>query len=99
MAFGINKEELREWKSKVSQGKIAFLTHFWLDDRFPGCHSVTKVGCNNLDILIKWGFHYQLKKEWIHYRGNYPHFDLFGDKQKEILLSEGLISHIERFKL
>jgi len=29
----------------------------------------------------------------------YPHFDLFGKKQKEILQQEQLDDHIERFKL
>ena len=30
MAFGIKKDELNEWKSKVRNGEIAFLTHYWL---------------------------------------------------------------------
>lgn len=36
MAFGINREELTRWKKAVSAGEIAFLTHYWLDPRFPG---------------------------------------------------------------
>ena len=35
MAFGITRKELGRWKRDVSEGKIAFLTHYWLDDRFP----------------------------------------------------------------
>lgn len=99
MAFGIDRKELKEWKDQVVQGEIAYLTHYWLDDRFPGCDTVTKAGCRNIDKLIRWGEQYGLQKEWIHYRGKYPHFDLFGAKQKEILISEGKWSHIRKFNL
>lgn len=51
MAFGIKRKELVEWKKKVSQGEIAFLTHYWIDDRFPGMTTVTKVGCADLEKL------------------------------------------------
>ncbi|MDP4084603.1 MAG: hypothetical protein Q8934_08295 [Bacillota bacterium] len=95
MAFGIKKQELLNWKRKIDQGEIAFLTHFWLDDRFPGCKTVTKVGCNDLEKLALWGQKYGLKKEWIDHRQNgYSHFDLVGDKQVEILKKEGLFEHI-----
>lgn len=95
MAFGIKRKELNEWKQKIDQGEIAFLTHYWLDDRFPGYRTVTKVGCQDLEQLAKWGKKYGLKKEWIdHRRDGYSHFDLIGERQKEILLIEGLIEHI-----
>ena len=79
-------------------GEIAFLTHYWLDSRFPGSYTVTKVGCKDSEKLENWGRQYGLKQDWIH-QSEYPHYDLFGEKQKEILLNEGLIDHIERFKL
>ncbi len=31
------------------------LTHYWQDERFPGCYTVTKVGCNDLEKLVTWG--------------------------------------------
>src|SRR5699024_12089188 len=54
LAFGIKRNELLKWKNMVKHGKIAFLTHYWQDDRFPGCYTVTKVGCNDLKKLIAW---------------------------------------------
>lgn len=98
MAFGIKRDELLRWKEKVKNGEIAFLTHYWMDPRFPNCYTVTKVGCIDHKKLENWGKKYGLKQEWIH-KNNYPHYDLFGEKQKEILLKEGLMDHIERFKL
>ncbi|BCB03785.1 hypothetical protein [Bacillus sp. KH172YL63] len=98
MAFGINRQELKDWKQAVMGGDIAFLTHYWLDDRFPGARSVTKVGCCDLDTLARWGDQYSLKREWIHQReGGFPHFDLVGDTQLKILRNEGLHDHIDRF--
>ncbi|WML44487.1 hypothetical protein [Neobacillus sp. PS3-40] len=95
MAFGIKKKDLIEWKQKIDNGEIAFLTHYWLDDRFPGCKTVTKVGCANLEKLAAWGQKYGLKKEWIDHRKNgYSHFDLLGEKQIEILKMEGLHEYI-----
>lgn len=95
MAFGIKRHELIAWKQKINNGEIAFLTHYWLDDRFPGVKTVTKVGCNDLQKLVQWGKKYELKKEWIDIRRDgYSHFDLIGDKQKEILQKEGLFDHI-----
>jgi hypothetical protein len=98
MAFGLTKQELRRWKHQVKNGEIAFLTHYWLDDRYPNARSVTKVGCCNIDELTRWGEKYGLKKEWIHQRKDgFPHFDLLGDIQYEILVKEGLHEHITRF--
>jgi len=98
MAFGIKKEELMAWKRQVARGEIAILTHYWLDKRFPGCTSVTKVGCSDLSILKEWGRQYELEAHWIHLN-RYPHFDLFGKRQKQILLEEGMYHHIKKFNL
>ncbi len=62
MAFGINRAELKQWKAKVRNGQIAFLTHYWLDDRFPGCNTVTKVGCNDVERLKAWEGNMDLEK-------------------------------------
>ncbi|HZG73535.1 MAG TPA: hypothetical protein VEY51_18510 [Chondromyces sp.] len=100
MAFGINRKEVREWKQQIDDGNIAFLTHYWLDDRFPNCKTVTKVGCKDLRKLAKWGQKYGLKSEWIDRRKDgYSHFDLLGERQKEILMKEGLVEHIKKFSL
>lgn len=99
MAFGVNRNELRQWKEQVSRGEIAFLTHFWLDDRFPGCDTVTKVGCRDLEKLERWGAQYGLKPQWIHQDERFPHYDLFGDVQARILKSEGVWTQIERFNI
>jgi hypothetical protein len=99
MAFGLRKKELREWKMKIDQGEIAFLTHYWIDDRFPGCKTVTKVGCSDLKKLIEWGEKHGLKPEWIDLRKDgYSHFDLVGERQAEILKKEQLMDHLKRFK-
>jgi len=99
MAFGINREELATWKLAVRQKKIAFLSHYWLDDSFPGCKTVTKAGCAELEKLIEWGRQYGLQKEWIDMREDYPHFDLFGETERRILQTEGLIHQLKRFNL
>ncbi|MFS0672541.1 hypothetical protein [Ornithinibacillus sp. 179-J 7C1 HS] len=99
MAFGLKREELKSWKKQVESGEIAFLTHYWLDSRFPGCTTVTKVGCKNLAKLVHWGEQYHLDPKWIHHDDNYPHFDLFGDRQKEILTKEGVWDQINKFNL
>ncbi len=98
MAFGIDRQELRNWKNQVRKGEIAFLTHYWIDERFPQATSVTKVGCSDIRVLIDWGKQYNLGASWIH-RNRFPHFDLFGEKQKEVLLHEGYYNHIKRFNL
>ncbi|MEW8972347.1 hypothetical protein [Mesobacillus jeotgali] len=91
MAFGIKRHELDEWKAKIEKGELAFLTHYWIDDRFPDCSTVTKVGCRDLEKLAQWGRKYGLRPEWIDKRKiDYPHFDLLGTKQAEILKQEGI---------
>lgn len=99
MAFGITRIELQEWKKQVLQGEIAFLTHFWQDVRFPNCYTVTKVGCSDIEKLITWGKQYGLQAEWIHYDEDFPHFDLFGEKELEVLQNENKHEQIERFNL
>ncbi|NEW06680.1 hypothetical protein GK047_11710 [Paenibacillus sp. SYP-B3998] len=99
MAFGIRREELRTWKEAVTRGDIAFLTHYWLDDRFEGIRTVTKVGCSDMDRLSDWCIANGLNLLYIHHRLPYPHFDLIGSKQKEILQREQLWDQIERFGL
>jgi len=84
MAFGIKRAELNEWKQKVKNGELAYITHYWLDDRFPGVKTVTKVGCANVERLIKWGRQHGLNPKYIDKRSLYPHFDLMGQKQIEI---------------
>jgi hypothetical protein len=97
VAFGLRRDELKKWKTKVEKGEIAFLTHYWLDERFPGCTSVTKVGCADIDKLIAWGQNYNLNPDWIHRDEKYPHFDLFGERQKEILIKEGIEEQLRHF--
>ncbi|MGO4886492.1 hypothetical protein ACJ2A9_01930 [Anaerobacillus sp. MEB173] len=99
MAFGIKRAELYKWKEQARSGNIALLTHYWLHPRYPNVKTVTKAACCELDKLIQWGAQYGLEKEWIHHRSDYPHFDLLGEKQLEILKKEGLEEQIERFKL
>jgi hypothetical protein len=99
MAFGINREELNEWKREVANGRIAFLTHYWLDLRFPDITTVTKIGCADLERLKIWLASYGLNPRYIHARDRYPHFDLIGPKQKEILMLENQWEQIRRFKL
>jgi hypothetical protein len=99
MAFGIKREELQQWKAAVSRGEIAFLTHYWLDSRFIGIRTVTKVGCSDLDRLTKWCVSHGLNPQYIHYSPSYPHYDLFGPMQKRILELENRSDQIERFKL
>lgn len=95
MAFGIKREQIKAWKNAIDRGEIAFLTHYWLDDRFPGCNTVTKVGCKDLQKLADWGHQYGLKKEWIHIRKDgYSHFDLIGEQEKRILKEEDKRSHL-----
>ncbi|TDL34934.1 hypothetical protein E2R51_04210 [Jeotgalibacillus sp. S-D1] len=100
MAFGINKNHITEWKHAIDRGEIAFLTHYWLDDRFPDSKTVTKVGAKNLEKLAEWGKKYQLKKQWIHIRKDgYSHYDLLGETQILILEKEGLDEHLIRFQI
>ncbi|MGM8213678.1 hypothetical protein ACLIBH_12950 [Virgibacillus sp. W0430] len=99
MAFGLKRSELIKWKQEVRQGKIAFLTHYWMDERFPDCYTVTKVGCSDIEKLIQWGTTYGLKKSYIHFKGDYPHYDLFGRVQKHILMMERKFDHIKKYNL
>lgn len=99
MAFGVKRPELIAWKKAVSSGQIAFLTHYWLDDRFPNCNTVTKVGCNDLEKLKAWGRKYHLSANWIHRDPNFPHYDLFGEKQVDILQAEEKFEQLQRFSL
>lgn len=99
MAFGVKRKELNEWKSQVREGNIAILTHYWIDSRFPGCDTVTKVGCSNIEKLIEWGSQYNLEPEWIHRDPRFPHYDLFGDKQKVILYKERQWDQMEKFNI
>lgn len=99
MAFGIKRNELQQWKEAVSRGELAFLTHYWIDPRFPDIKSVTKVGCSDLDKLSKWCTSHGLNPQYIHHRRPFPHYDLMGSKQIEILRKEQLYSHLDRFHL
>ncbi|RKN80668.1 hypothetical protein [Paenibacillus ginsengarvi] len=99
MAFGITREELNRWKEAVSRGEIAYLTHYWLDPRFPGSTTVTKVGCADLHRLSAWCEAYGLPARYIHNRPPFPHFDLMGPKQVEVLRQEQLWEQLERFRL
>ncbi|NIK10970.1 hypothetical protein [Alkalibacillus almallahensis] len=98
MAFGIKRDELRRWKSQVEAGEIAFLTHYWADDRFPGHKTVTKAGCQDIERLKAWGRRYGLKPEWIHVDEEYPHFDLIGQFEEDILQAEGKLDQLRRFR-
>ncbi len=72
-----------------------FLTHYWLDDRFPEAKTVTKVSSSDLNKLIRWGAEYGLKPEWIHHKNEFPHFDLLGETQRSILEKERLTDHLK----
>jgi hypothetical protein len=99
MAFGIKRDELYRWKDAVSRGEIAFLTHYWLDDRFAGVTTVTKVGCSDLERLTNWCMSHGLNPRYIHHSPSYPHYDLFGPIQKKILELEQQWEQIARFHL
>ncbi|HEY4553029.1 MAG TPA: hypothetical protein VIG80_07525 [Bacillaceae bacterium] len=98
MAFGITKSDLRRWKQAIDKGEIAFLTHYWYDERFPHIKTVTKAGCKDLKKLAAWGRKHGLNPKWIHLREDgYSHFDLMGERQKEILAREGLQDQLHHF--
>ncbi|MFC5700352.1 hypothetical protein ACFPVX_03570 [Cohnella faecalis] len=99
MAFGIRRQELQQWKDRVTRGEIAYLTHYWLDPRFPDSRTVTKVGCANVERLAAWCEENGLPSRYIHRRDAYPHFDLFGPKQAEVLLRAGEWEQLRRFGL
>lgn len=99
MAFGISRNDVKQWKTQVSAGEIAFLTHYWFDPRFPHYKTVTKVGCGNKKKLIQWGRKYGLKPEWIDNKKDFPHFDILGERQIKILLEENMSDHLKRFNI
>jgi hypothetical protein len=99
MAFGITRAELNQWKEAVSKGETAYLTHYWLDPRFPNVRTVTKVGNANLERLTEWCISHGLNPKYIHNRPPFPHFDLMGHKQQEILIKEKLHYHLDRFHI
>ena len=99
MAFGISREELARWKRSVASGQLSYLTHYWLEPRFPGIKTVTKVGCSDLGRLIRWCEKHGLNPEYIHRREEYPHYDLIGSRQRDILLAEGQYEQLRRFRL
>lgn len=99
MAFGISKHELQQWKQIVSRGEIAFLTHYWYDPRFPQFKTVTKVGCSDLTQLKRWCLDNGLDPQYIHNRRPYPHFDLIGPKQAELLQKYSDERQIKHFGL
>jgi hypothetical protein len=99
LAFGITRAELNLWKKTVLSGETAYLTHYWYDPRFPDITSVTKVGNANLKQLRIWCVKHGLNPKYIHDRPPFPHFDLMGEKQQEILMKENLQDHLTRFKL
>ncbi|BBH18692.1 hypothetical protein Back11_00370 [Paenibacillus baekrokdamisoli] len=97
MAFGITRKELERWKEKVTSGEIAFLTHYWFDPRFPTSNSVTKVGCSDLGKLSDWCVGRGLNPSYIHRRQPFPHYDLIGPKQSEILKLEQEWEQLRKF--
>ncbi|RUT28670.1 hypothetical protein EJP77_16860 [Paenibacillus zeisoli] len=99
MAFGVSRQELYDWKEQVRRGEVAYLTHYWLEPRWPGITTVTKVGCSDLLKLTAWCQEHGLNPKYIHQRQPYPHYDLIGSKQISILKQEQLWDQIERFKL
>ncbi|USB34342.1 hypothetical protein [Paenibacillus sp. YPG26] len=99
MAFGVSRQELNDWKNQVRRGEIAYLTHYWLEPRWPGITTVTKVGCSDLQKLRDWCGQHGLNPKYIHQRQPYPHFDLIGQKQVAILKQEQLWDQLKRFKL
>jgi hypothetical protein len=98
LAFGIKREELKEWKEKVKNGELAYITHYWLDERFPNAKTVTKVGCSDMDKLIAWGKKHNIPLKFIDNRSGYPHFDLLGEYQIDILTKENMLHQLDRFK-
>ncbi|KIL48759.1 hypothetical protein KP77_19700 [Jeotgalibacillus alimentarius] len=100
MAFGLKRQELLQWKRDIDRGKVAFITHYWLDERFDEMKTVTKVGAKDLGKLYDWGRQYGLKKDWIHMREDgYSHYDLIGSVQVEILKAEGMQEQMDRFNI
>ena len=99
MAFGITRDEMNKWKHEVKLGRISFLTHYWLEPRFSGIRTITKVGCADLEKLTLWCLDNGLNPANIHRREDFPHYDLIGLKQREILYKEKQWLQIERFSI
>jgi hypothetical protein len=99
LAFGIKRDELNAWKEAVTREETSYLTHYWFDPRFPDYRTVTKVGNANLEKLTQWCIQNGVNPRYIHNRPPFPHFDLIGPKQIEILLQANLQNHIDRFNL
>lgn len=99
MAFGISKKELADWKNRAASGKVALITHYWYDPRYPEFHTVTKAACADHDKLLAWGKQFGFQPHWIHYREEYSHFDIRGPKQIEVLEACGHSEAITRFRL
>ncbi|WP_309118348.1 hypothetical protein [Paenibacillus sp.] len=97
MAFGVSREQLAAWKKDVAEGRIAFLTHYWLHPKVPGVTSVTKVGCSDLEKLRRWAVSHGLPPQYIHHRDSYPHYDIFGEMQAVILEREGQWEQLKKF--
>ncbi|HZG56986.1 hypothetical protein [Paenibacillus sp.] len=97
MAFGVTREQVTEWKRQVSEGRIAFLTHYWIHPSFPDVKSVTKVGCADIERLRAWAVSHGLPPQYIHYRDRYPHYDIFGERQAYILRKEGQWEQLRKF--
>jgi hypothetical protein len=97
MAFGVRREELEAWKRQVAEGNIAFLTHYWLHPRYPDVTSVTKVGCADLERLRAWAVSHRLPPQYIHHKERYPHYDIFGQAQAQILRREGQWKQLRKF--
>lgn len=97
MAFGIKRHELEHWKAEVLRGEIAYLTHYWTDPRYPDIKTVTKVGCSDKERLTQWCVKHGLNPIYIHNRTPFPHFDLLGPRQAEILQQEGQWDQLRRF--
>ncbi|MGG3448746.1 hypothetical protein [Domibacillus aminovorans] len=84
----------------METGHIAFLTHYWYDERFPHYRTVTKAGCIYVGRLVEWGYIYGLTPKWIDIgTSSRAHFDLLGEKQLFILKHERLDDHIRKFQL
>ncbi|CAM3742069.1 hypothetical protein [Alkalicoccus chagannorensis] len=96
MAFGVTREEVQAWRKAVASGEIAFLTHFWYDERFPEHPTVTKAACCSRERLEDWGKEYGLRPEWIHEDSHAPHFDLIGSWEYSILKQEGCLEQLQK---
>lgn len=79
MVFGIKCLELNVWKVVVKWGEIVFLIYYWFDECFLYVIIVIKVGCSDLNKLIKWGKKYGIFVKYIDNWFGYFYFDLLGE--------------------